>query len=195
MWNERYSQPGFAYGTDPNAFLVSIAGRIPRGRILSLAEGEGRNAVFLASLGCAVTAVDASDVGLAKASRLAAERGVAIDTVVADLARFRIEPGSWDGIVSIFCHLPKELRAAVHRAAVEGLKRGGIFVLEAYTPRQLAFGSGGPQSADLMMTLDDLRPELAGLEFIHARELERDVVEGRFHTGRASVVQVLGMKE
>jgi len=195
MWNERYSQPGFAYGTDPNAFLVSIAGRIPRGRILSLAEGEGRNAVFLASLGCAVTAVDASDVGLAKASRLAAERGVAIDTVVADLARFRIEPGSWDGIVSIFCHLPKELRAAVHRAAVEGLKRGGIFVLEAYTPRQLAFGSGGPQSAELMMTLDDLRPELAGLDFIHARELERDVVEGRFHTGRASVVQVLGMKE
>ena len=114
MWDERFSEPGFAYGTEPNDFLASVADRIPMGRVLSLAEGEGRNAVFLAGLGYEVTAVDSSRVGLAKAEGLAAERGVTIATVNADLADFEIEPGVWQGIISIFCHLPPVVRAAVH---------------------------------------------------------------------------------
>lgn len=195
MWNERYLESGFAYGTEPNDFLASIVARIPRGKILSLAEGEGRNAVFLAAHGCDVTAVDVSEVGLAKAARLAGERGVSITTVHADLAAFAIAPDAWDGVVAIFCHLPGSVRAGVHRAAAAGLRRGGVFVLEAYTPRQLEHGTGGPRDVGLLMTLEALREELAGLRFIHAAEVERDVIEGRYHTGRAAVVQVLAVRD
>lgn len=194
MWNERYSEPGFAYGTQPNEFLASVANMIPPGRVLSLAEGEGRNAVYLAGRGYDVVAVDASAVGLEKAKQLAKERGVRISTQVADLNGFQIEPESWNGIVSIFCHLPAAVRATLYRAAVHGLKPGGVFVLEAYTPAQLKSGTGGPSNAELLPSLAQLKNELAGLEFAHAVERERDVVEGRYHTGRASVVQLVGIK-
>lgn len=194
MWDERYAQPGYAYGTEPNDFLASVAGRIPPGPVLCLAEGEGRNAVFLARRGHSVTAVDASRVGLAKAEALAREHGVELATVVADLASYSIEPGAWAGIVSIWCHLPQPLRARVHRAAVAGLRPGGIFVLEAYTPAQLAFGTGGPKTVELLFRLDELREELVGLELEHAVELERIIHEGTFHEGRSAVVQVLGVK-
>ncbi len=193
-WDKRYSEPGFAYGTAPNDFLVSVADRIPRGKILSLAEGEGRNAVYLASLGLDVLAVDGSAVGLRKAVRLAKERGVAIATLVADLGDFRIAPEAWDGIVSCYCHLPSAIRAPLHRAVVKGLKPGGVVVLEAFTKKQLAYGTGGPQSLDMLMSLDELKRELVGLEFVHAAEIERDVREGSKHTGLASVVQILAAK-
>jgi SAM-dependent methyltransferase len=193
IWDERYSQPGFAYGDEPNEFLVSAAGNIPAGgRVLCLGEGEGRNAVFLGGLGHRVVAVDRSAVGLAKARQLAEVRGVAIETVQADLARFAIEPGTWAGIVSIFCHLPTTIRVPLHQAVVEGLSPGGAFILEAYTPAQLGRGTGGPPDADLLASLADLTAELAGLEFSHAVEVERDVLEGRYHTGRAAVVQIVG---
>jgi SAM-dependent methyltransferase len=193
-WDERYSEPGYAYGTMPNDFILAVAGSIPRGRILSLAEGEGRNAVYLATLGCVVTAVDGSAVGLRKAEALAAERGVAISTVVADLGTFRIEPEQWDGIISCYCHIPTSIRAPLHQAVVRGLKPGGVFVLEAFSKEQLAYSSGGPQDIDLLMSLDDLKHELAGLEFVRAATLERDVREGSRHTGLASVVQVFAVK-
>lgn len=194
MWDERYGQPGYAYGTEPNDFLVSVAGHIPKGPVLCIAEGEGRNAVFLARQGHSVTAVDASSVGLGKAEALARQHGVELETVVADLASYAIEPGAWAGIVSIWCHLPQPLRARVHRAAVAGLRPGGAFVLEAYTPAQLAFGTGGPKTTDLLFRLDELRQELAGLELVHAAEVEREIHEGTFHEGRSAVVQVLGIK-
>lgn len=136
LWNERYSQPDYVYGTEPNEFLASVADRIPPGPVLTLAEGEGRNGLFLASRGHDVTAVDQSEVGLAKARRLAEERGLSIRTQQADLADFAIEPGAWAGIVSIFCHLPKSIRVPLHAAVVEGLRPGGVFILEAYTPKQ-----------------------------------------------------------
>jgi SAM-dependent methyltransferase len=193
-WDERYSEPGFAYGTAPNEFIASAADRIPKGRILSLAEGEGRNAVYLASLGYEVTGVDGSEVGLRKAQELAAERGVTLRTIHADLSEFRIEPEQWDGIIACYCHLPSAIRIPLHRAAVRGLKPGGVFVLEAFSKEQLSYGTGGPQSPDMLMDVDDLKQELAGLEFIHAVQVERDVREGSRHTGRASVVQIIGSK-
>ena len=195
MWDVRYSDAEYVYGTAPNAFLASVADQIPRGKVLSLAEGEGRNAVYLAELGCKVLAVDASAVGLSKAQRLAEERGVTIETRVADLADFHIEPDSWDAIVAIFCHLPSGIRSSVHHKVVAGLRPGGVFVLEAYTPTQLKLKTGGPPTADMLMTLKLLRVELAGLRFIHARELEREVIEGKFHTGRGAVVQVVAVKD
>ncbi|MFO0796126.1 MAG: class I SAM-dependent methyltransferase [Gemmataceae bacterium] len=194
MWNERYAQPGFAYGTEPNEFLVSAAGGIPVGPVLSLGEGEGRNAAYLAGLGHRVVAVDQSEVGLAKARQLAEGRGLSLETVCADLAEFAIEPGEWAGIVSIFCHLPRRVRAPLYARAVRGLRPGGVLVLEAYTPAQLGRGTGGPGDADLLVTLSDLAEELAGLEFVHALELDREVREGSYHTGVASVVQVVGLR-
>jgi SAM-dependent methyltransferase len=145
MWDERYSQPGFAYGTEPNEFLPTAAGRIPVGPVLSLGEGEGRNAAYLAGLGHQVVAVDQSEVGLAKARRLAADRGLAIETISADLARYHIEPGAWAGIVSVFCHLPRRIRLPLYAAVVRGLRPGGVFILEAYTPKQLRRDTGGPK--------------------------------------------------
>ena len=132
-WDERYSEQGFAYGTAPNEFLVAVVDRIPHGKILSLAEGEGRNAVYLASLGYEVIGVDGSAVGLCKAGELAAELGVAITTIHADLSAFEIEPEQWDGIIACYCDLPSAIRIPLHRAAVQGPKHGGVFVLEAFS--------------------------------------------------------------
>lgn len=191
MWDEEYSVDEYVYGTEPNDFLLSMTEKLKKGRVLCLAEGEGRNAVHLAGEGFTATAVDSSRVGLEKAERLAHKNGVAIETVLVDLADFTMVKDSWDSIVSISCHLPPDLRKKVHRDVVAGLKKGGIFLLEAYTPKQLEFGTGGPPSAELMMDLATLREELSGLKIVHGVELVRNVVEGVNHTGMGSVVQIL----
>lgn len=193
-WDQRFAATDYLYGTAPNTFVAAMAAQIPAGPVLCLAEGEGRNAVFLAQRGHAVTAVDQSAVGLGKAERLAAERGVAITTVVTDLADYAITSGVWAGIVVTFGHFPPPMRRQVHAQVVAGLRPGGVFVVEAYTPAQLALGTGGPKDLALLMTLATLREELAGLEFLHARECERDVIEGTGHTGRGAVVQIVARK-
>jgi SAM-dependent methyltransferase len=147
FWNQRYAEASFAYGMEPNDFLRQQAPDLEAGRALCLAEGEGRNAVYLASLGHAVIAQDLSDVGLGKARQLAAERGLSIETLCCDLAEYTPEPESADLVVAIWMHLPPALRAEVHRKAVMTLRPGGHLILEAYTPRQLALGTGGPPVA------------------------------------------------
>lgn len=137
MWDERYSAEGYAYGTKPNKFLKGNVNCIPKGKILSLAEGEGRNAVFLAKQGDSVTAVDASLVGLNKTRKLAEEKGVVVECIHADLAEYDLGENKWDGIVSIFCPLPSSLRKELYKKVMTGLKRNGVFLLEAYTPHQL----------------------------------------------------------
>ena len=191
LWNQRFAGETYFYGTEPNAFVVACAPRIPPGPVLCLGEGEGRNAAYLAARGHPVTAIDQSAVGLAKAARLAASRGTSLDTIAADLADFVITPGTWSAIVAIFVHLPPALRTLVHRRAAAGLCPGGLLILEAYTPAQLAYATGGPKDPTLLMTLDLLRSDFAGLDLLVAHEIERDVVEGPGHTGRAAVVQVL----
>lgn len=194
MWDDRYNRADYFYGKQPNDFVRQVCPQIPKGQILCLAEGEGRNAVYLAQQGYRVTAVDASVVGMAKAQQLAAEHGAPLNTIVADLADFQIQPQHWDGIIATFCHLPLPLRTQVHRQVVEGLKPGGVFVLEAYTPAQLAFKTGGPPTAELIMGLPTLRQELAGLTVKIGEELEREIHEGTGHRGRSAVVQVLAVK-
>ncbi len=193
-WDARYGKPGYAYGIEPNGFLRSVVDRIPRGRILSLGEGEGRNAAFLAQHGFDVLGIDASKVGLTKAQALAAECGVRIRTEVTDIRTHPIDPGSWDGIISIFCHLPEDDRHDLHRRVVAGLRPGGVFILEAYTPKQLEYRTGGPPVRELLVSLGELRAELEGLRFEIAREVEREVHEGRLHVGFGAVVQVLAVK-
>ena len=194
IWDERYGAAGFLYGTEPNDFLKAEAGRIPPGEVLCLAEGQGRNAVYLARQGYAVTAVDASAVGLAKLEELARPHNLRIATVASDLARYEIEPGAWDAIVSIWCHVPPPVRRPLHAASVAGLKPGGWMILEAYHPRQLQYKTGGPPVPELTMTLEALRQELAGLEFVLAQELDREVHEGTGHHGKGAVVQVAARK-
>lgn len=194
-WDKRYAAAGYYYGTEPNDFLRENAAAIPAGgAVLCLGEGEGRNAVFLARLGYRVTALDQSAVGLEKAARLAAANGVGIETIAADLDGYRIGRERWDGIVSIWCHLPSALRAVIHRQIIAGLKPQGVFLMEAYTPDQIGHGTGGPQSVDLLPTLSELRLQLAGLDLIHAMERERMVTEGSGHTGLSAVVQIIARR-
>ncbi|KAA3651229.1 MAG: class I SAM-dependent methyltransferase [Proteobacteria bacterium] len=193
-WDERYADEGYFYGVAPNGFLASQFEAIPLGRVLCLAEGEGRNAVFLAEQGYQVTAVDTSKVGLAKAEKLAHDRGVHMTIVQADLADYQIEPNSWHGIVSIFFHLPPDLRKQVHQASLNGLVSGGVFLLEAYTPAQLNNNTGGPPTKELMMTESMLKEDFKGLDIVHLAALKRDVIEGRGHTGAADVVQLIARK-
>lgn len=203
MWDERYSGEAFAYGTAPNDFLVAAEPGIRRGgRVLCLGEGEGRNAVWLATQGFDVVALDQSRVGLAKAERLAALRGVSIMTLPFDLADYpwtgapcgAWEAGPWDAIVSIWCHLPAQLRARTHRLAAETLQPGGVFILEAYTLAQIGHATGGPRDPALCMTLAALRDDLAGLDFEVAEQRTRDVQEGSLHHGLSAVVQVVARK-
>ncbi|MEM6335396.1 MAG: class I SAM-dependent methyltransferase [Bacteroidota bacterium] len=196
FWNARFAEPELAYGDAPNDFLAEFASRLPIGRTLCLAEGQGRNAIFLAELGHDVLAVDLSEVGLNRAQDVATRRGVTIRTEVADLGAYTIEPEAWDTIVSIFAHVPADARRRLHAQIAQGLKPGGAFILEAYTPAQAPRTTGGPgvQAIDITMTAQGLREEIAGLDIEHLQELERTVIEGPYHTGAAAIVQMLAWK-
>ena len=199
-WDVRYGQDDFAYGTEPNTFLKDQGKRLfsfeskNKKKALCLADGEGRNGVFLAKLGFDVTAVDNSSVGLEKAKKWAKKNGVSLTTVCEDLATYDLGKKSWDLIVSIFCHIPPEIRKPMHAQIYNALKPGGIFLLEAYTPDQLKKETGGPPSVELMMDKNLLQKELVGLSFELLQELERDVSEGWLHTGVGAVVQVIGRR-
>lgn len=193
MWNERYSGDEFAYGTEPNTFLVENA-KLIAGPVLSLAEGEGRNAVFLASLGLDVLGVDGSEVGLAKAQRLAASKGVQIKTEVADLATYEPPANYYGSVVSISAHLPRDVRRRLYQSVEQCLKPGGIILLEAYSKSQLTRNTGGPKDPDMLMTAEDIEKEFLNCDVLLCHEIEREVVEGEFHTGLASVVQFIGKK-
>lgn len=198
MWDQRYNEEGFAYGIDPNVFLKSEYSRIPEGgRVLCLAEGEGRNAVFLAKKGYAVTAVDQSSVGLEKAKNLAIENGVQISTIVADLTDYDLGIDIWDGIVSIAAHVPPGLRKKLHGKVVDSLKRGGAFILEAYTELHIEMdGIGGPPPSrkEMFMSLKELESELDELDFVVGAEIELNISEGKYHQGESAVVQVVACK-
>lgn len=195
FWNSRYAEDTYAYGEEPNDFLRESAHVFgPGGRILLLAEGQGRNAIWLAKQGFDVVAVDQSEVGLRRANELAAKYHVRITTWVADLMAWEAEGNAYDGVVAIFAHLPKPGRHTMHQMAVRALRSGGVAVVEAYTPRQLANGTGGPKTVELLVEPEDLRSEFEGLEIERLQELERDVVEGEYHNGRAAVVQMIGRK-
>lgn len=194
MWDQRYRDADYVYGKQANDFLVENYSRLPKGKILSLAEGEGRNAVFLAQQGYAVTAVDSSQVGLDKAQKLAQEYGVKIDTILADINEFEITPNTWEGIISIFCPLSTQQQQQLYPKIVAGLKPKGVYLVEAYRPEQLAYGTGGGSSADQMTTQASLEHGLRDLEFIQLESLEREVIEGKFHTGLAAVIQAIALK-
>lgn len=195
MWEGRYgSDEEFVYGTEPNDFLAAAVTGLPAGDVLCLADGEGRNGVYLSALGHAVTSVDLAKSGMAKASRLAARRDVELTTVVADLAEFDLGESRWDLIVSIFAHTPSPIRAKVHAHVASALRPHGVFILEAYTPDQVGRGTGGPPVPEMTMTLDGLRQELTDMTIETGREVVRPVLEGSLHTGDGAVVQVIATR-
>jgi SAM-dependent methyltransferase len=196
MWDDRYSTDDYVYGTEPNDFLreqADLIGEAPK-RVLCLADGEGRNGVYLAGLGHWVTSVDASSVGLRKAAQLAEEKGVALTTLNADLTAHEFAPESYDAVVSIFCHLPTAGRPHLHRQVIRALKPGGVLILEAYTPQQVPRDTGGPDTPDRTPTAAELDAAFAEMEIALSRECEREVVEGRGHTGLGAVVQFIARK-
>lgn len=193
MWDERFASKQYVYGTEPNDFLAEHAGLL-EGPVLSLAEGEGRNAVFLASLGHQVLGVDHSAVGLAKARKLAASRGVAIQTELADLTTYTPPADTFGAVVSIFAHLPSHRRKRLHQRVVQALKPDGVILLEGYSKAQIDRGTGGPKDIDMLLSRAEIEQEFSSFEIVLSRELEREVIEGSFHTGLASVVQFIGKK-
>ncbi|MGH1429096.1 MAG: class I SAM-dependent methyltransferase, partial [Arenicella sp.] len=136
-WNERYRSEEFLYGLEPNSFLAEHSNLL-NGKVLSLSEGEGRNAVFLASQGLEVYGVDLSEVALNKAQALAKSRNVEIQTEVTDLAEFEPQKDFYDAVISISAHLPSVIRNRLYPLVEKSLKPGGIIILEAYSENQLA---------------------------------------------------------
>ena len=194
FWNERYARDEYLYGTEPNSFLVEYS-ELLTGPVLSLSEGEGRNAVYLASRGLKVHGVDTSEVGLTKAQALAKLKGVEIQTEVADLSNFEPEKNYYGSVISISAHLPSAIRNKLYPLIEQCLKLDGILLLEAYSETQLARNTGGPKDADMLMTVEKLEREFPNFEPILMRELEREVSEGEGHAGLASVVQFIARKK
>jgi SAM-dependent methyltransferase len=193
FWNERYKEEVFAYGMEANDFLQTQS--FPAGsKILCLAEGEGRNGVYLAEQGHDVTCVDYSQEGVRKMAQLADIRGVELTTICADLNDYLLEKNSWDAIVIVFGHFPPELRKKVHGQIYQALKPGGKLVLESYHKSQLQFKTGGPMTDTLLYSEEELRSDFQAFENLKITQMEREVHEGAFHFGKAAVIQVLAEK-
>jgi SAM-dependent methyltransferase len=194
-WDQRFAEAEFAYGTDAHVSVREQVAAPGRGRILCLAEGQGRNAVYLASLGYDVTVLDYSAVGLGRAAELAAARGVSIHLLEADLSTYSFDSEVWDGIVSIFGHLPAPLRAKVNGQLRGALKPGGWLQLVGYHPKQLDYRTGGPQEPSMLYTVDGLKNELGpGWNYEVAEVVERELDEGPYHRGMSAFVHVFAHK-
>ena len=193
FWDQNFSVAGFKYGTAPNAFLVGQAHCLKRGSdVLVPGDGEGRNGVWLAQQGHRVTAMDGSAVGLQKAQALATERGVAIQTVLGDLADWAPAPASYDAVVLTFVHLPPAIRAGAHQRLVAGLRPGGLLILESFHPQQLQHRSGGPKDVSMLYTPALLRNDFAGLDEVLSWHGEATLDEGPGHQGLAHVTRWIG---
>jgi SAM-dependent methyltransferase len=196
FWDQRFAEPGYKYGIEPNAFLVQQAARLAApADVLVPGDGEGRNGVWLARQGHCVTAVDYSPVGLQKARELAATQGVTVTTVLADLGDWSPAPASFDAVVLVYTHLPGAIRRRAHQRLASGLRPGGWLFLEAFHPAQLAHSSGGPKDPDMLYT-----PALLDIDFhgLLAPALTWDgeitLSEGPGHQGLAHVTRWVGRR-
>ncbi|MDH4275038.1 MAG: class I SAM-dependent methyltransferase [Gammaproteobacteria bacterium] len=195
FWNERYSENGFAYGTEPNVFLVESRRYWERkqGKALAVADGEGRNGVWLAKQGFDVLSVDASQAGLEKAQALAQRQQVSLRTLCVDLTAWTWPRAEFALVASIYVHFPEAIRKSMHRAMWDALAPGGILVLEAFRPEQVLnqYPSGGPRTLDMLYTLDMLRADFVGAEILFADELVTYLLEGKYHCGEGAVVRLV----
>ncbi len=199
FWDRRYGESDYAYGVEPNAFLVSQKQRIQSEmQVLVPGDGEGRNSVWLAQQGANVLAVDLSAVGLRKAVDLAQKANVTIRTELADLATWNWESDRYDLVVSIFLHFSPDVRTQIHHGMLKALKPGGLIILEAFTPAQLEyqakFHSGGPSMVDMLYSSELLCEDFFAAKVIELQETEVELNEGSYHSGSASVVRAVFQK-
>ncbi len=194
MWDERYANENFVYGIEPNAFFKEELSKLKVGRLLLPAEGEGRNAVFAASLSWQVSAFDLSREGRLKALGLARRNQVDIEYEIAGFENFSFERGSFDCIALIYAHVPEDKRKDYHQLIAKYLKPGGVLILEGFSKEQLGKKSGGPGQIGMLFSKEDLLNDFSDLEAIRMEELDIELSEGEFHQGTASVIRYVGRK-
>lgn len=195
-WNRRYAGEEFLFGTEPNRWLREHAGTLPAGgRVLSVADGEGRNSVWLARQGFQVDAFDVADRAVAKAQGFAAREGVSVNFEVADVDGFAWADAAYDGVVAIFVQFADpETRARLFERIVRSLKPGGVLILQGYTPRQLEYRTGGPPILSHLYTREMLASAFAALSIVELREYEEEVREGQGHSGLSALVGLVARR-
>lgn len=195
-WDQRYSEEGYLFGTEPNAFLASQAFRLKPGMTcLSVADGEGRNSVWLAKQGLDVTAFDFSPVGVAKARKLAEQNGVTVHYEVADVLAWDWGRERFDVVVAIFIQfaMPEE-RAELFQHFQETLKPGGLLIIQGYTPEQTAYKTGGPPEVERLYTEELLRDAFRQMDILHLSAHEENLREGKRHIGTSAVIDIVARK-
>lgn len=195
VWNERFRREDYVYGTEPNVFIADMHGKLEiTGKALAIAEGEGRNAVFLAQKGMDVTVWDYAESGLEKAKRLAKAKDVQLKTERIDLEEARWAENHWDEIVCVFGHFPKELRMKTLKGVKAAVKPGGYFLSEVYSPYQIPYRSGGPQDQQFLYTPDEFLELFGDWRIVHFFMGEVFRQEGEGHKGLSHVIQFAGQK-
>jgi len=194
FWNERYSEKEYIYGVDPNVFLAEQLKNLKPGKIILPCEGEGRNAVYAASLGWEVHAFDSSEVGREKALQLAKEKGVSINYAFDDATTITYAENSVDVVAFIYAHFPSTIRKQIHQKAITWLKPGGKLILEAFNPQQLQYNSGGPKDLSMLYTEEMMKEDFASLNIDLIQNLTTELNEGKYHKGKASIIRVVGTK-
>lgn len=195
-WEERFSAPGYLFGTEPNAFLRSQADLLQPGMAtLAVADGDGRNGVWLAQRGLDVHAVDFSPTALAKARALARRRGVTIRTELADLVHWEWPAEAYDAVVAIFVQftMPDE-RSRMFAGMKRALRPGGVLLLEGYRTKQLEYGTGGPRNAEQLYTRDLLEVAFGDMADLSVREYDAELDEGERHAGMSALIDLVGRK-
>lgn len=197
FWDARYAARDFIFGREPNRFLATQQALFtPGAQVLDVATGEGRNAVWLAKRGCSVTAVDVSPLGLGKARQMAVEGGVEITFEEADLRTWNWPASRFDAVVCIFIQFAAPAdRQRMFQGMKQSLRRGGVIVLQGYTPKQLEYRTGGPPQAEHMYTESLLRDAFADMEILHLREHEDVLSEGSKHVGRSALIDLVARKQ
>jgi len=195
-WDERFSVPHYIFGEAPNAFLAAQKPRLPLvGTALSVADGEGRNGVWLAQLGLDVLSVDASSVAQQKARTLAARRGVALRTEQADITSWLFPEAQYDVVAGIFFQFCAPApRARIFAGMSRALKPGGLLLIQGYRPEQLRYGTGGPKEIENLYTEDLLRQSFAELEIIELASHDEEVDEGPGHRGMSALIDLVARR-
>ncbi len=196
MWDERYDRPDYVFGTEPNAFLASQTELLSPGQsALAVADGEGRNSVWLASRGLDVTAFDASSVGLEKARRLAADQGVTVDYHLASIEDWDWTPDRFDIVAAIFIQFaPPDLRARIFDGIKQTVKPGGLVLMQGYRPEQVDYGTGGPPQRDHMYTRDLLEKSFGEFEIMKLEAHDSEINEGPGHDGLSALIDLVARK-
>lgn len=195
-WDQRYAPSDFIFGEQPNEYLRAQAARLRAGsRALCVADGEGRNSVWLARQGLQVDAFDISAVGVAKARRLAAQAGVQVNYAVADGDALAWPKASYDLIVAIFIQFADPpMRARLFANMAAALHPGGLLVLQGYRPEQLVNKTGGPPRESHLYTEALLREAFADLEILELRSYDADLAEGTQHRGRSALIGLVARR-